>query len=61
MAEDDGLSAAPVLVIELGVAGILFPDIDVRHMRLLREKIVFRMNSGSAVSTIDLNIDKRLN
>ena len=31
MAEDHRLAAAPVLLVELDVAGILFADIDVRH------------------------------
>ena len=31
MAEDHGLSAAPVLVVELDVAGIFFADSNVRH------------------------------
>ena len=31
VAEDDGLSAAPVLVVELDVAGIFFANSNVRH------------------------------
>src|SRR4029453_13053134 len=52
VAEDDRLSAAPVLIIDLDVSGIFFADSDVRHVispPLPRLKSVQAVSDGQSI------------